>query len=46
MPVRGLACAGKYTDPRRFKRLLQSNQLAMAFFVHDKGKRDKSKLAS
>ncbi len=46
LDAKAMHAAGKRTDPQRFAHLLRSNQLAMAYVVHDKRSRSMPRLAS
>ncbi len=46
LDAKSMHAAGKRTDPQRFAHLLRTNQLAMAYVVHDKRSRSMPRLAS
>lgn len=45
LDAKAMHAAGKRTDPQRFAHLLRTNQLAMAYVVHDKRSRSMPRLA-
>ena len=46
LDAKAMHASGRHTDPERYAHLLRTNQLAMAYVVHDKRSRSMPRLAS